>query len=133
MKYYKAEKTMTVGGKTFTLTDIKASERDYSHAVISAGIFQDEYYLNSTERNPSFEKIVTLLTFHQGLSNAEKALKSHKTIGGSATLDKRNNIKREINPTTLSFIVETELVDSRTYREFKKGFISTDFQVKARG
>lgn len=131
MKYYKAEATFTVNGKTFTLTDIKASERNYSHAVISAGIYQNEFYVGTIEHNPAFGEITTGLTFHQGLNNAEKALKMHATIGGVTSLGKRNNIQRAVNPTTQTVIVETTLVDSRTYREFKKGFVSTNFQVKA--
>ena len=132
MNYYKAEATFTVDGKTFTLTDIKASDRNYSHAVVTAATIQNEFYLGG-ERNPFFGEIATTLTFHQGLDNAQKATKSHATLGGLASLDKRNNIKREINPTAQTIVVQTTLVDGKTYREFKKNFISTDFQAKVGG
>jgi hypothetical protein len=132
MFYYKAEATFTVDGVEVTLTDIKASERNYSHAVITVSTNVNEFYVDSAEPNPNYGKAISYLSFHQGEENAIKASRGvHATYGGKAYFDRKRNYKSQINPTADIRIVETTLVDAKTYREFKKGFINTDFQLRA--
>jgi hypothetical protein len=131
MFYYKAEATFTVNGVEVTLTDIKASERNYSHAVITVSSVMSEFYAGSNEPNPNYGKSISYLSFHQGEENAIKASRStHATWGGKGYIDRKRNFKSEINPTADIRIVETTLVDAKTYREFKKTFITTDKQLK---
>jgi hypothetical protein len=132
MFYYKAEATFIINGTEVTLTDIKASERNYSHAVITVSTVVSEFYAGTNEPNLNYGKKISYLTFHQGEENAIKASRStHSTWGGQGYLDRKRNFKSHINPTADIRIVETTLVDAKTYREFKKGFINTDFQLRA--
>jgi hypothetical protein len=81
--------------------------------------------------NPDFGKTISMVSFHQGLDNAVKSSKSntHATYGGQSYLDRKNNIKRQINPTADTRIVETTLVDGKTYRNFKTTYIDHNGQV----
>lgn len=131
MFYYKAEATFTVNGAEVTISDIKASERNYSHAVITVSSVVSEFYVPSGEPNPNYGKTITYLSFHQGEENAIKASRStHATWGGQVYIDRKRNFKSQINPTADIRIVETTLVDAKTYREFKKTFVNTDMQLK---
>ena len=130
MFYYKAEATFTIAGAEVTLNGCKASERNYSHAVITVSSITNETYLDGTA-NPDFGKTISMISFHQGLDNAVKASKSnvHATYGGQAYLDRKGNYKHQINPTADIRIVETTLVDGKTYRNFNTTYIY-DGQVK---
>lgn len=130
MFYYKAEATFTINGADVTLNGCKASERNYSHAVITVASVTNKTYFDGTP-NPDFGKTISMVSFHQGLDNAVKASKSntHATYGGQGYLDRKNNIKRQINPTADTRIVETTLVDGKTYRNFKTTYIDHNGQV----
>jgi hypothetical protein len=130
MFYYKAEATFKIAGADVTLNGCKASERNYSHAVITVASVTNQTYLDGTP-NPDFGKTISMISFHQGLDNAVKSSKSntHATYGGQSYLDRKGNIKRQINPTADVRIVETTLVDSKTYRNFKPTYIDYNGQV----
>lgn len=131
MFYYKAEATFTIAGAEVTLDSCKSSERNYSHAVITVASITNETYLDGTP-NPDHGKTISMISFHQGLDNAVKASKSktHAMYGGKAYLDRKGNYKSEINPTADIRIVETTLVDAKTYRNFKSTHIDHNGQVK---
>jgi hypothetical protein len=131
MFYYKAEATFTIAGAEVTLDGCKSSERNYSHAVITVASITNETYLDGTP-NPNYGKTISMISFHQGLDNAVKATKSkvHAMYGGKAYLDRKGNYKYEINPTADTRIVETTLVDAKTYRNFKPTYIDHNGQVK---
>jgi uncharacterized lipoprotein NlpE involved in copper resistance len=130
MFYYKAEATFTINGAEATLNGCKASERNYSHAVITVASVNSETYLDGTP-NPDYGKTISMVSFHQGLDNAVKASKSkyHAMYGGKAYLDRKGNYKHEFNPTADVRIVETTLVDGKTYRNFKSTYIDHNGQV----
>jgi hypothetical protein len=130
MFYYKAEATFTIAGADVTLNGCKASERNYSHAVITVASITCKTYIDGTP-NPDFGKTISMVSFHQGLDNAIKASKSktHAMYGGQGYLDRKGNYKNEINPTADTKIVETTLVDSKTYRNFKPTYIDYNGQV----
>ena len=131
MFYYKAEATFTIDGAEVTLNGCKASERNYSRAVITVATITNEFYYDGITPNPDCGKRVSIITFHQGVDNAVKASKSstHATHGGAGYVDRKGQYKRQINPTADIRIVETTLVDGKTYRNFNTTYIY-DGQVK---
>ena len=132
MFYYKAEATFTINGAEVTLNGCKASERNYSHAVITVATVSYEFHYDGVTPNPNFGKTISMISFHQGLENAVKASKSatHANYGGQDYLDCKGNYKHQINPTADIRIVETTLVDGKTYRNFKPTYIDRNGQVK---
>jgi hypothetical protein len=50
--------------------------------------------------------------------------------GGAGYLDRKGNYKHQINPTADIRIVETTLVDGKTYRNFQPTYIDRNGQVK---
>jgi hypothetical protein len=131
MFYYKAEATFTINGAEVTINGCKASERNYSHAVITVSSDVNEFYLDTEERNSHYGQAISFISFHQGLENAQKAAKSsHATLGGKGYRDRKYNIKRNVNPNADIRIVETTLVDSKTYRNFNTTYIDHYGQVK---
>ena len=131
MFYYKAEATFTINGAEVTLNGCKASGRIYSHAVITVGTDANEFYLDNNKPNPNYGKTISHISFHQGLENATKSAKSlHATLGGKAFFDRKRNYKNQVNATNEIQIVETTLVDSKTYRNFNATFIDSNGQVK---
>jgi hypothetical protein len=52
--------------------------------------------------------------------------------GGKAYLDRKGNYKHEFNPTADVRIVETILVDGKTYRNFKSIYIDHNGQVASK-
>jgi hypothetical protein len=132
MFYYKAEATFTIAGVKVTLNGCKASERNYSHAVITVATITNKFYYDGITPNPNCGKTVSLISFHQGLDNAVKASKSnaHATHGGPGYLDRKGNYKHQINPTADTRIVKTTLVDGKIYRNFKPTYIDNDGQIK---
>lgn len=131
MFYYKAEATFTVDGEEVIFDSCKSSERNYSHAVITVSTITNEFYYDNSTPNPDYGKKVLMISFHQGLDNAVKASKSnvHATHGGAGYLDRKGNYKHQINPTADTRIVETTLVDGKTYRNFKPTYIDYNGQV----
>lgn len=120
MNYYKAStNAKSKSGDFIAITDIKASERNYSHAVITVAIVMNETYYDGTP-NPSFGKRVSVLSFHQGLENAQKAADgtTHACLGGGYEIVK-GRLKGMRNANRSTVIVETELVSSKEYRDFK--------------
>ena len=131
MFYYKAEATFIIDGAEVTINACKASERNYSHAVITVSTNVNEFYVDSNEPNPNYGKPISYLSFHQGEENAIKASRGvHATYGGKAYVDRKRNYKSQINPTADIRIVETTLVDGKTYRNFNTTYIDRDGQVK---
>jgi hypothetical protein len=132
MFYYKAEATFTINGAEVTLNGCKASERNYSHAVITVATITNEFYYDGITPNPDCGKTVSLVSFHQGLENAVKASKSttHATYGGAGYLDRKGQYKHHVNPTADIRVVETTLVDGKTYRNFNTTYIDRNGQVK---
>ena len=120
MNYYKASTNVkNNSGDLIAITDIKASERNYSHAVITTAIVANQNYYDGTP-NPSYGKRVSVMSFHQGFKNAEKAAQgtTHACLGGGYELV-RGQLKGKRNPNRFTIIVETELVSSKEYRDFK--------------
>ena len=123
MFYYKAEATFTINGAEAILNACKSSNRNYSHAVVViASDLTDESSL-------TYGKTSSIISFHQGLDNAVKASKSYVNLGGKRSVGKNGFYKYEINPTAEIKIVETTLVDSKTYRNFKPNYIDSNGQV----
>lgn len=129
MFYYKAEATFTIAGEEVTLNACKSSNRNYSHAVVVVATEMTEFYSPSNLPNPNYGKTIYGISFHQGLDNAVKAAKNYATFGGKGYVTNKNNYKYEINPTVEIKIVETTLVDSKTYRNFKPTYIDRNGQV----
>lgn len=120
MNYYKAStNAKNNSGDFIAITDIKASERNYSHAVITVAIVSNATYHDGTP-NPSYGRRTAVMSFHQGLENAEKAAQGtlHACRGGGYEIVK-GHMKGLRNPNRSTVIVETELVSSKEYRDFK--------------
>ena len=131
MFYYKAEATFTIAGASVTLNACKSSERNYSHAVITVATDVNEFFVDNNVPNPNYGKTLSHISFHQGLENATKASKSlHAKLGGKAHLDRKYHYTASVNPTNEIQIVETTLVDAKTYRGFVTTYIDNKGQVK---
>jgi hypothetical protein len=132
MFYYKAEATFTINGAEVTLNGCKSSERNYSHAVVVVATEMNEFFSPNNTPNPHYGKTISAISFHQGLDNATKAAKSKKytTYGGKFYANSNIDYGYEINPTVEMQIVETTLVDGKTYRNFQPTYIDNNGQVK---
>jgi hypothetical protein len=132
MFYYKAEATFTIAGAEITLNACKSSNRNYTHAVVVVATEMTEFFSPSNKPNPHYGKTISAISFHQGLDNAMKAAKSknYTTYGGKGYVDNKGNYSHESNPTVEIKIVETTLVDSKTYRNFQPTYIDNNGQVK---
>lgn len=122
MNYYKAQvNATTASGRIVAVADIKASDRIYSHAVITVAVVTRKFYTDGTP-NPYYGKRVSWLSFHQGLQNAEKAAQSsaHRCLGGDFSYDDYGRKIESTNHNRSTTIVQTELVSSSEYRNFKK-------------
>jgi hypothetical protein len=124
MKYYKAHTmTQNASGDLVQVADIKASDRNYSHAVITTAFITNKTYTNG-ETNPAYGRKIHMISFHQGLENAQKAADSnaHRCLGGGFVIDqkRRNPIVPQTNHNRSTTIVTTEEVSATEYRHFKK-------------